>query len=178
MGRIHSKHAPKLIHLLQASLAWNHFLHNTAADENRNFHVSPQPAVIVNISISSLWWHREDSPLSRVIDVTQQQFRSFAVRAAEMLASVCGSAALLLEVEFLTSHQSAGALAQQLAAGLADKRTCRLKWWCITVANGIVNLWPFASAMMTCFLSPVLSYSQTWLQSGSWRRRMERSWQR
>lgn len=90
--------------------------------EKRNFHVSLQPAVIANISISSLWWHREDSTFSGVIDVTQQQLRSFAVRAAGLAASVCGRAALLLEVKFLTSHQSKGGLALQLAAGLPDNR--------------------------------------------------------
>lgn len=110
---------------LQASLARNHFLHNAVGDEERNFHVSLQPAVTANISKSSLWWLREDSPFSRVIDVTLQQLRSFAVRAAGLVASVCGSAALLLEVEFLTSHQSKGALAQQLAAGQADKGSVR-----------------------------------------------------
>lgn len=83
----------------------------------RNIHVSLQPAVISNISISSLWWHREDSTFSGVIDVTQQQqLRSFAVRAAGLAASVCGRAALLLEVKFLTSHQSKGGLASCRAA--------------------------------------------------------------
>lgn len=163
-------------HLLQASLAWNHFLHNAAGDGKRNFHVSLQPAVTANTSISSLWWHRADSPFSGVTDVTQ--LRSFAVRAAGLAAPVCVSAAPLLEVEFLTSHQSGGAPAQQLAAGMPDERTCGLTWWCITVANDVVQLWPFTSAMMTCFLSPLLSYSPTWLQRGSWRRRTERSWRR
>lgn len=165
-------------HLLQASLAWNHFLLTAAGDEKRKkHHVSLQPAVIADIFLSSLWWLREDSPFSRVRHVTQQQLRSFAERAAAGLpASVCGCAALLLEEEFLTSHQSEGALAQQLAA---DKRTCGLTQRCITVANGMVKLWPFTSAMMTCLLFfPLLFYSQTWLQRGSWRWRKERSWRR
>lgn len=141
----------------------------------RNFHVSLQPAVISNISISSLWWHREDSTFSGVIDVTQQQqLRSFAVRAAGLAASVCGRAALLLEVKFLTSHQSKGGLAPQLAAGLPDKSTCGLACRCITVANGMVNLWPLTLVL----IFPLLSYSQTWLQRESWRRRRERGWRR
>ena len=78
---------------LQAFLAWNHFLHNAAGDENRNFHVSLQPAVITNIAVSALWWQREDSRLSRAIDVTQQQLRSFAVGAAGPAAPYRGSAA-------------------------------------------------------------------------------------
>lgn len=178
-----SKYATKLIYvLLRASLAWNRFLHNAAGDEKkkmkkrrRNFHVSLQPAVISNISISSLWWHREDSTFSGVIDVTQQQqLRSFAVRAAGLAASVCGRAALLLEVKFLTSHQSKGGLAPQLAAGLPDKSTCGLACRCITVANGMVNLWPLTLVL----IFPLLSYSQTWLQRESWRRRRERGWRR
>ncbi len=140
------------------------------------FHVSLQPAVIANKSISSLWWRREDSPFSGVVDVTQ--LRSFAARAAGLAASACGSAAPLLEVGFLTSHQSEGAPAQQPEARLPDKRTCGLTWWCITLANGMVQLWPFTFTLMTCFLSPLLPYSPTWLQRGSWRRRTERSWRR
>lgn len=105
-------------------------------------------------------------PSRGVIDVTQQQLRSLAVRAAGLAASVCGSTALLPEVQFLTSHQSEGAWAQQLAAGLPDKWMRGLGWWCITIANGLVSLWPFAFTVMTSFLFLLLSYSQTWLQRG------------
>lgn len=138
------------------------------------FCVSLQPAVIDNISISSLWWHRENSPFSRVKDVTQQQLGSFAVRAAGLAASVSGSAALLLEVEFLTSHLSEGTLAQQLAAGLPDWRTCWLTWWCITEANVMATPWPFTSTMMTYFLFP-LSLSLT-VRHGCRKGREEGGW--
>lgn len=140
--------------------------------KKRYFHVSLQPAVISNISISSLWWHREDSTFSGVIDVTQQQLRSFAARAAELAALVCGTAALLLELKCQTAHQSKGDLAPQLAPGLRENSVCGKACWCITVANGVGNLWPFS------LVFPLLSYSRTWLQRESWRQRRERSWQR
>lgn len=92
--------------------------------KKRYFHVSLQPAVISNISISSLWWHREDSTFSGVIDVTQQQLRSFAARAAELAALVCGTAALLLELKCQTAHQSKGDVAPQLAPGLQENSVC------------------------------------------------------
>lgn len=177
-GRIRSKQTHRNCSLPQAPLAWTHFLHNADVDEKRNLHVSLQPAVIANISKSSLWWLRGDAAFSRVVGVTQQQLTSFAVRAAGPAARVCWSAALLLEVEPLTSHQSEGAVAPRLAGGLPDKRTCRLTWCFIIVANGMVNLRPFTSTMMTCFLFPLLSCRQTWLQRGLWGQRMERSWRR
>lgn len=135
----------------------------------RYFHVSLQPAVISNISISSLWWHGEDSTFSGVIDVTQQQLRSFAARAAELAALVCGTAALLLELKCQTAHQSKGGLAPQLAPGLPENSVCGQACWCIT---GAVTFLP-------CFLLfPLLSYSRTWLLRESWRQRRERSWRR
>lgn len=49
----------------QCHMNTDYFLHNADVDENRNVHVSLQPAVIANISKSSLWWLREDSTLLR-----------------------------------------------------------------------------------------------------------------
>lgn len=42
----------------------------TLAVINSHFHVSLQPAVIANMSKSSLWWLRGNAPLSRVWDVS------------------------------------------------------------------------------------------------------------
>lgn len=99
--------------------------------KKRHFHFFflVQPAVIADISISSLWWHSR-GPIF-LWGCRCHSSDHLAVRAA---GSVRGRAALVLEVKLLTPHQSEGGLAARLAAGLTDSGTCGPARRCIAAA--------------------------------------------
>lgn len=89
--------------------------------KKRHFHIFflVQPAVIADISISSLWWHSRG-----LILLWGCRCHSSDHLAAKAAGSVRGRTALVLEVKLLTPHQSEGGLAPRLAAGLTDSSTC------------------------------------------------------